>query len=66
MAIKTGHLTPKLLKGELAKMKVLPRQIFVTHPKPQYMKQIRKEIKELSRKEKINIRILKSGDVYEV
>jgi ribonuclease BN (tRNA processing enzyme) len=66
LAIKTGHLTPKLLKVELAKMKVLPRQIFVTHPKPQYMKQIRKEIKEISVEEKINIRILKSGDIYEV
>lgn len=66
LAIKTGHLTAKLLKGELAKMKVLPRRIFVTHPKPQYIKQITKEIKELSRKDNINIRILKSGEVYEV
>ena len=66
LAIKTGHLTPKLLKVELAKMKLLPKQIFVTHPKPQCIKQVSKEIKEISRKEKIDIRILKSGDVYEV
>jgi len=66
LAIKTGHLTAKLLDRELAKMKVLPGQIFITHPKPQYIKQITKEIKDISLKTKKKIRILKSGDVYEV
>lgn len=66
LAIKTGHLTPKLLKKELAKMKFLPDRIFITHPKPQYIKQITKEIEDISAKGKIRIRILKSGDVYEV
>ena len=66
LAIKTGHLTAKLLRKELTKMKFLPGQIFITHPKPQYIRQIAKEIEEVNVKGKIKIRILKSGDVYEV
>jgi ribonuclease BN (tRNA processing enzyme) len=66
LAIKTGHLTAKLLKKEMAKMRFLPDRIYITHPKPQYIKQITKEIGDLSVKGKIKISILKSGDVYEV
>ena len=66
LAMKTGHLTAKLLRKELSKMKILPEQIFITHPKPQYIKQITREIEEVSVKGKIKIRILKSGEVHEV
>lgn len=66
LARKTGHLTARLLKTELAKMRMLPQKIFITHPKPQYIKQISKEIKAVGEKGKLKIRILKSGDVYEV
>ena len=66
LARKTGHLTARLLKAELAKMKVLPRKIFITHPKPQYIRQISKEIAEISAEGKMKIMILKSGDLHEV
>ena len=66
LAIKTGHLTSKLLKKEIAKMKFLPERIFITHPKPQYIKQITREIGDIRDKGKIRISILKSGDVHEV
>jgi ribonuclease BN (tRNA processing enzyme) len=66
LALKTGHLTAKLLKKELAKLRVLPEKIFITHPKPQYMGRITKEIEELNDKGKMKIRILKSGEVHEV
>jgi len=63
VAIKTGHLTPRLLLKELNKMGNLPRKILVTHPKPQYLRQIRREIEALRIK---NIRILKDGETYEI
>ena len=44
LALLTKHLTSSLLKDELAKIKVLPRIIFITHPKPQYYDVIRNEI----------------------
>lgn len=62
-AIKTGHLTPGLLVKELNKMESLPEKILITHPKPQYLKQIKKEIEALHLK---NIKILKDGKTYEI
>jgi len=47
MARKTGHLTAALLVKELALLPVLPAQIFVSHIKPFYEKQIHREISEL-------------------
>jgi ribonuclease BN (tRNA processing enzyme) len=47
LALKTGHLTPALLKIELGKMKNLPSRIYITHAKPLYLKDIQKEIKSL-------------------
>ena len=44
LARMTGHLTPDLLKAELEKMVRTPARVYVTHPKPQYIRQIRKEI----------------------
>lgn len=40
----TGHLTAALLAKELALLPVLPAQIFVSHIKPFYEKQIHREI----------------------
>lgn len=63
MAILTGHLTADLLEVELAKMKLQPDMILITHPKPQHLKVIEAELKALKRK---SIRLLKSGDRIEV
>lgn len=62
MAVMTGHLTADLLVAELAKMKIIPERILITHPKPQYLKTITKELRALKRD---NIRLLRSGDVFE-
>jgi len=63
MALHTGHLTAGLLKKEIAKMKVIPGRILITHPKPQHIKTITAEIKKLGIP---NIRILKDGEVITV
>lgn len=63
IALKTGHLTPVLLKKELEKMKKLPDTIFITHYKPKYKKSIEQELKSLDLK---NLKILKEGDIYEI
>jgi len=62
-AVRTGHLTPRLLKRELLKIGYLPEKIFITHLKPQYFKIIETELQRL----KINnLRILKDGETVEV
>jgi ribonuclease BN (tRNA processing enzyme) len=63
MALKTGHLTSRLLLKEISKMEPLPERILITHPKPLYRKQIKKEIRDLPLK---NIKILKDGETYEI
>ncbi len=47
LALKTGHLTSRLLAVELGKLAELPPRIFITHPKPQYYDLIRHELSEL-------------------
>lgn len=47
LALKTGHLTAALLAKELALLPILPAQIFVTHIKPFYEKEIHREIEAL-------------------
>jgi ribonuclease BN (tRNA processing enzyme) len=62
-AIRTGHLTPQLLKKELLRIGYLPEKICITHLKPQYFKIIETELQRL----KINnLRILKDGETVEV
>jgi ribonuclease BN (tRNA processing enzyme) len=62
-AIRTGHLTPWLLRMELSKMKNMPEKIYVTHIKPQYWKTITSELKRL----RINhLRLLKEGESIEL
>ena len=63
LAIKTGHLTARLLAGELAKMTNFQGRVLVTHPKPQYIDRIRKEIRAIGRK---RIEMLKDGKEYEI
>lgn len=63
MALKSGHLTPKLLYSELKKMGLLPEMIYISHCKPRYCKSIRDELKALPVK---NIKMLKDGEVLEI
>jgi len=61
LALLTGHLTPKLLERELAKLAALPPRIFITHLKPQYYDKIKPELDAL----KIpGIELLQDGAVY--
>lgn len=47
LALKTGHLTPSLLQKELLKITHRPSKIYITHSKPGYLKEIKREIKAL-------------------
>jgi len=44
---KTGHLTTRLFRDELLKIRKMPERIYITHPKPQYFKTIRAELQRL-------------------
>jgi ribonuclease BN (tRNA processing enzyme) len=63
MAITTGHLTASLFKNEIKKMNSIPRMILITHPKPQYLVQIKAEIKKLGMN---NIKLLQDGKEYRI
>jgi ribonuclease BN (tRNA processing enzyme) len=62
-AIRTGHLTPWLLRMELSKMKHVPKKIWVTHVKPQYFETIHSELGKLGVS---NLRLLKDGETIKV
>jgi hypothetical protein len=51
------------LVKEMAKMQQRPEQICITHLKPQYLKIIKDELKNLELR---NLRILKDGDTIRV
>jgi ribonuclease BN (tRNA processing enzyme) len=63
IAIRTGHLTARLLKEELSKMMKPPEKIYITHHKPQYSDLIKSEIKNLNL---AHIKLLKDGDLIQV
>jgi ribonuclease BN (tRNA processing enzyme) len=63
LAVKTGHLTPRLLKKEIDKIAPPPRKIFVTHLKPQYFKTIQSEVRKLGIK---NVKLLRDGEILQV
>ncbi len=46
-ALLSGHLTPALLAGELAGMDPLPERVFITHAKPAFREEIRRELARL-------------------
>ena len=62
-ALKTGHLTPELLKYQLDIMVNLPDIIYVTHTKPTYQKRVNAELKKQHIK---NVKILKDGETHEI
>ena len=63
MAAITGHLTSRLLKEEIRKIKQMPDRIYITHPKPQHLKVIKAELEKLRMK---NLKLLKEGDVIRI
>lgn len=63
MALKTGHLTPALLRQELMMMHDMPERVYITHPKPQYIRTIRRQISRLKLN---NVRILREGDIIKI
>ncbi|MBA4371505.1 MAG: MBL fold metallo-hydrolase [Thermodesulfovibrio sp.] len=63
LARKTGHMTPAMLVAELTKLKGFSGRVFITHPKPQYIKQIRKEIARLGMQQ---IELLQDGKSYRI
>jgi ribonuclease BN (tRNA processing enzyme) len=63
IAMRSGHLTPELLRDELSKMEPLPERVYVTHLKTQYYQTIQKELQELGIN---NLRVLKDGETIRV
>jgi cAMP phosphodiesterase len=63
IAMKAGHLTPRLLERELIKMIQKPERIHITHLKPQFSKTIAKELKKLNMK---NLRLLRDGETIAI
>lgn len=63
LSVKTGHLTANLLERELKKVRVLPDRVLITHPKPQYMKQIKSEIRKIKG---VRAEMLEDDKVYEI
>jgi cAMP phosphodiesterase len=63
IALRTGHLTPRLLQKELLKIKPHPRRIFAIHIKPQYFKTIKSELQKLRVKE---LKLLKDGQTIQI
>jgi len=47
LALDSGHLTPSLLHKELRKLPVLPDHIYITHLKPYYREEIKRQLAEL-------------------
>lgn len=62
MALLTCHLTPRLLAVELDKLAERPERILVTHPKPQYLPAIERELADLGLPD---LELLREGASYE-
>jgi ribonuclease BN (tRNA processing enzyme) len=63
MAIRTGHLTARLLRDELSKIGQMPERIYITHPKPHYFKTIQGELQRLHHP---HLSILRDGQTIQV
>ncbi|MCX8027285.1 MAG: 3',5'-cyclic-nucleotide phosphodiesterase [Thermodesulfovibrionales bacterium] len=63
LALMTGHLTAELMLNEIKSIKCMPKKIFITHPKPQYLKQIITELEALKMK---NIILLEEGKIINI
>jgi ribonuclease BN (tRNA processing enzyme) len=68
-AINSSHLCPKMLKNELLNfynVKNYYPQVYLIHLSPQYEKEIRKEVNEISKELDIPINIAKEGDKIKI
>ncbi len=63
LALRTGHLTPSLLREELLNIDPAPEKIYVTHLKPQYYRTIQAELRNLGID---TLRALKDGETIRV
>ncbi|OGP96900.1 MAG: hypothetical protein A2157_02510 [Deltaproteobacteria bacterium RBG_16_47_11] len=63
IAIRSGHLTPDLLKDELLKIEPFPERIYITHLKPQYYKNIQTELQNLRID---HLQALREGEIIQV
>lgn len=63
LATLTRHLCSSQLARELAKMSHLPKRILITHPKPQYLAQIHREVAALGISQ---MELLHDGSSYEI
>lgn len=63
LAIRVGHMTPKLLIKELSKIRFMPERIYITHLKHRHSKMIKNELNSLGIR---NIRLLKGGETIKI
>lgn len=63
IALRTGHLTPRLLRRELLKIDPSPERIFTIHLKPQYSKVVTAELHKLNIR---NLALLKDDQIIRV
>lgn len=68
-AINSGHLCPKMLKNELINLYNVKNkypEIYLIHLSPEYEKEIKREVKEISKELDITINIAYEGEKIEV
>jgi ribonuclease BN (tRNA processing enzyme) len=63
IALKTGHLTPHLLKKELLQIHPPPERVCITHSKPQFFKTIKTDLRGLKMK---NLILLSDGNTIKI
>jgi cAMP phosphodiesterase len=56
----SGHLTPKTLESELAKLNQKDAAVFLYHLKPAFVAQLKREVKKLP------VEVLELGDIFEL
>jgi len=62
LAKVSGHLTPLMLEEQLSKLRNFDSSVLIFHMKPQYLTELKKDIKKLKNP---NIIILRQGEVFE-
>ena len=63
LAVRTGHLTPALLRAELSRMAFPPGRVYVTHPKPRHRGTIEEQIRRAGMK---RVRLLREGETIRI
>ena len=63
LAVRTGHLTPRLLHAELSKLAIQPDRVYVTHPKPRHRRTIEAQIRKMGMG---RLRLLRDGETIRI